>query len=125
MIDNGFERAIDDRVRIALRQQSYQRREMRNAIERMRVGQQSAGAQAQSFHHIMTEMLVQARPPYGGNRIARLQYWAHARARPAPYQSEMAAVLARHQFQDGVRFAMPPHAQHYAFVSPFHADVYS
>src|SRR6266508_1002649 len=32
----------------------------------------------------------------------------------------MTAMLARQQFDDGGSFAMPPHAQHDAFVGPFH-----
>ena len=33
---------------------------------------------------------------------------------------EMTAMRARQQYDDGAAFAMPPHAQHDAVVSPFH-----
>ena len=38
----------------------------------------------------------------------------------APNQAEVTSMAARQQFGDGAGFAMPPHAKHDAFVSPFH-----
>jgi hypothetical protein len=65
-------------------------------------------------------MLVEPRPPHRGDAVARLQQRPHPPARTAAHQPQMPAMPARQQFDDGGRFAMPPHAQHDAFVGPFH-----
>ena len=40
----------------------------------------------------------------------------------AAHKTEMPAVAARQQFDDGAGFAMPPHAEHNAFVGPLHDE---
>ena len=52
---------------------------------------------------------------------AGLQQRPHPRAGPAAHQAQMPAVRARQKLDDGGGFAMPAHAQHDAFVGPFHA----
>jgi uncharacterized membrane-anchored protein len=65
-------------------------------------------------------MLVEPRPPHRGDAVARLQQRPHPLARAAAHETQMTAMLARQQLDNGGRFAMPPHAQHDAFVGPFH-----
>src|SRR5262249_21299802 len=115
-----LERRMDARVRIALGQQPAERAEMGHAIDRVCGTEEGGGRQLEPFHRVAAEMLVKARPPGGSDPIAGLQDRTHARARPAPHQTEMAAVLARHQLEDGARLPVPPHAQHDAFITPLH-----
>src|SRR5690242_18853857 len=70
-------------------------------------------------------MLVEPRPPYRAHAVAGLQQRPHPRTGPAAHQAKMPAVLAGQQFGNGGGFAMPPHAQHDAFVGPFHGGNYS
>ena len=70
-------------------------------------------------------MLVEPRAPDDAHAVAGLQHRPQARARPAPHQAEMAAVRARHHLEDGARLAMAAHAEHDAFVGPFHGGVLS
>ena len=120
MIEDLGERVVHQLVRIALGQETAERREMRHAKRRVRRHHQVAGAQPHTLDHIVTEMLVEPRAPGDAHDIAGLQHRTHARARPSPHQPEMAAVRARHHFQDGVRLAMPARAENDAFVGPVH-----
>src|ERR1700689_5947870 len=65
-------------------------------------------------------MLVEPRPPHRADAVAGLQQRSHPLAGAAAHQPEMPAMAARQEFDDGGRFAMPPHPQHDAFVGPFH-----
>src|SRR5579863_6388908 len=65
-------------------------------------------------------MLVEPRPPYRRDAVARLQQGPHPFSRAAANQTEMPAMATRQEFDDGGRFAMPPHPQNDAFVGPFH-----
>ena len=89
----------------------------------MRRGKNAAGAQIRSFDRVVAEMLVEPRPPGGGDPSCPAA--ASARRREpaaAAHQAEMAAVLARHQFENGARLAVALDAEHDAFVGPFHRD---
>jgi hypothetical protein len=68
-------------------------------------------------------MLVQPRPPACAQRVAGLQDRLHARTETAAHQPEMAAMFARHQFDDGAGLAMVLDADHNAFIGPLHDAV--
>ena len=93
---------------------------MGHAIDRMRGRQQRCRAQPRAFDRVGAEMLVEPGSPNRSDAVAGLQQRPHPRGSAAAHQAEMPAMLARQQFDDGGRFAMPPHAQHNAFVGPFH-----
>ena len=116
------ERGMDVGMRIALRQQAAERAQQRDAIERMRQGQERRRRQIKPFHHEVAEMLVEPRAPGGAQAIAGLQDRTQPGARPAPHQTEMTPALARHQLENGARLPVPPHAQHDAFIGPLHSD---
>ncbi len=120
VVQRAVEHLEDVLVRIALRQQPHQRSQMGDAIGRVRRRQQGGRAQARALNGVISEMLVEPRPPHRGDAVARLQQRPHPLARTAAHQAEMTAMLARQQLDDGGGFAMPPHAQHDAFVGPFH-----
>src|SRR3954471_7031378 len=65
-------------------------------------------------------MLVEPRPPGRGDAIAGLQDRAQARAGAATDEAEMAAMLARHQFEDSTPLPVALDAKHDAFVGPLH-----
>ena len=111
---------MDLRVRVALGQQPAERGEMRHAVERVRDRQKRRRARIEAFDRVVTEMLVEPRPPSGADAIARLQHRAQPRARPSPHQAEMPAVRARHQLEDGVGLPVTLAAEHDAFVGPLH-----
>src|SRR5262249_38986274 len=58
--------------------------------------------------------------PHRAHAIAGLQQRPHPRTGPAADQAKVPAVLTRQKLGNGGGFAMPPHAQHDAFVGPFH-----
>ncbi len=120
MLEDLGERIVHQLVRIALGQETAERREMRHAKRRVRRHHQVAGAQPHTLDHIVTEMLVEPRAPGDAHDIAGLQHRTHAGARPSPHEPEMPAVRTRHHFQDGVRLAMPARAENDAFVGPVH-----
>src|SRR6266850_6954897 len=93
---------------------------MRHAIDRVRRGQHRGGAQPDALDRIIAEMLVEPRPPYRAHAIAGLQQGPHPRTGSAAHQTEVTAVAARQQFDNGAGFAVPPHPQYDAFVRPFH-----
>ena len=93
---------------------------MGHAEHGMGRSQQRRRAQPRAFELVIAEVLVEPRPPHRRDAVARLQQRAHALAGAAAHEAEMAAVLARKQFDDGGGFAMPPHAQDDAVVGPFH-----
>ena len=111
---------IKARMRIALGQQPHQRGQMGDAIDRVRRGEEIRRAQAHRLHRVIAEMLVEPRPPGRAHAIAGLQHRLHARAEAAAHQPEMAAMLARHQFEDAARLPVPLDAEHDAFIGPLH-----
>ena len=68
----------------------------------------------------MPKVFVEPRPPHCPDAIAGLQHRTQLRAHPATDQTEMAAMLARHDLDDGIRLPVAARAQHDAFVGPFH-----
>src|SRR5580658_8987028 len=93
---------------------------MGNAVHRMRRSEKSGGAQIGAFDRVITEMIVEPRPPGRAQRIARLQHAAQPRAGAAANEPKMAAALERHQFEYDARFAVAAHAQHNALIGPLH-----
>src|SRR5215469_17788548 len=88
----------------------------------MRSSQQSPGTQLQAFHRKMPQVFVEARPPRDRDRVAGLQYRPHPRGGPSPHQSEVPAMAARHQLEDGTGLAMAPSAEHDAIIGPFQLE---
>ena len=122
MLQHGGEMIVHLRVRIALRQQPAQRPQMGDAVNHMRRGQLRCAMQVQRLDRVMPKMLVEARPPDHAHGVAGLQQRAKPRAAAAANQAEMAAVIARHHFDDGAGLAVAPRSQHYAVIGPFHAS---
>ena len=120
MVENPSQRVMHQLVRIALGQETAERREMRHAKRRVRRHHQVSRAQPQTLDHIVTEMLVEPRPPGDPHDVPGLQHRSHAGARPSPHEPQMPPVRTRHHFQDGVRLAMPARAENDAFVGPIH-----
>jgi hypothetical protein len=120
IVKRMFQHFVDVFMRVALGQQAHQSGKVRHAIDGVRGGHQRAGAQLRALNGIGAEMLVEPRPPHRAHAVAGLQQRPHPRARTAAHEAQMPAVLARQQLGDGGGFAMPPHAQHDAFVGPFH-----
>src|ERR1700740_3456189 len=65
-------------------------------------------------------MLVEPRAPGGADRVSRLDDGIEPRAEGAAQHAEMAAVLARHQFEDATGLPEPLHPEHDAFLRPLH-----
>ena len=86
----------------------------------MRLRQQRRDPQIEPLYDKVSEMLVEARAPDRTDQIAGLQHRAHMPPGSAPHQPEMTAMLARHQFEDGVRLPMAPDPEHDAFIGPLH-----
>ena len=74
---------------------------------------------------IVSQMLGQARPPFGPDLVAGLQDAPHAPAHAAPHQAGMAAVPAGEQVHDGRRLAVLAGTEHNAVVSPIHLVLHS
>ena len=69
-------------MRIALRQQPAQRREMRHAVDHMRGRQQRRGMQLQRLDRVVAEVLVEPRAPDRAHHVAGLQHRPQPRAAP-------------------------------------------
>src|SRR5438045_3018276 len=78
--------------------------------------------QPQPFNRIVAEMFVEPRSPGGTHAVARLQNRLQPRAKPTTHKAEMAAMAARHQFEDSVRLPVTLDPEHYAFIGPLHAE---
>src|SRR5665647_594093 len=96
---------------------------MRNAVDGVRRREEIRRALAHRFDRVIAEVLVEPGPPAGADRIAGLQNRLHARAVAAAHQTEMAAMLARHQLDDGARLPVPLDADYDAFIGPLHQIV--
>src|SRR5271166_4614469 len=97
---------------------------MRNPVDRVRLREKVRRPFLQRLDGIITEMLVEAGAPGRADAIAGLQDRLHARAEASAHQSEVAAVLARHQLEDGARLPVPLDADHDAFIGPLHVASY-
>ena len=64
-------------MRIALRQQAQQRRQRREAVQRRALIEETRGARRQQLNSERAEMILNARPPRGENKIAGLQRGPH------------------------------------------------
>src|SRR5665647_1137506 len=93
---------------------------MRDAVDGVRRRKEIRRALAHRLDRVIAEMLVEPGPPAGADGIAGLQNRLHARAVAAAYQTEMAAMLARHQLEDGARLPVPLDADYDAFIGPLH-----
>ena len=120
MLQQGGQMIVHVGMRIALRQQPAERREVRDAVDHVRGSQLRRRVQVQHLDRVMAEVLVEPRPPDHAYGIARLQQRPQPRPASAPHQTEMAAVIARHDLEDGAAFAMPLGPQHDPVVGPFH-----
>src|ERR1051325_2641946 len=89
-------------------------------VHRMRCAEEACRFQLGTFDRVSAKVFVQPRAPGGTDAIARLQYGPQARSCPSPHHAEMTPVLLRHEFEDGVRLPVPPHAQHDAVIGPLH-----
>src|SRR5215510_6331559 len=67
-------------------------------------------------------MLIEPRPPGRSYAIAWLEDWPEAGTGSAAHKTEMTAMLARHQFKDGIALPVTLGSEHDAFVSPLHSD---
>ncbi len=116
-----IERIVQRSVRIALWQQSHQRSEMRDAIDGVRRREETCRAQGKAFNGVVTEMLVEPRPPCRAHGVARLQDRLEPRTEAAAHETEVAAMLARHQLEDAIRLPVTLDAQNDAVIGPLHA----
>ena len=87
---------------------------------RMRIGKETPGPQRQRLDRVSAEMLVEPRIPLRPHGVARLQDRPHPRAAATAHQAEMAAVTARHQFQNGIGLAVAANAKDESLVAPLH-----
>src|ERR1019366_4624777 len=97
--------------------------QMADAIDRVRRREEVRRAQARALYRIISEMLVEPRPPDRAHGIADLQHRLHARAETAAHQPEMAAMRARHQLEDAAGLPVALDAEHNAFIGPLHRIV--
>src|SRR5262245_66480698 len=67
-------------------------------------------------------MLIKPRAPDRSYAVARLKNRLESRTRPTAYKAEMTAMLARHQFKDGIALPVTLCSEYDAFVSPLHSD---
>src|SRR5262245_61645708 len=67
-------------------------------------------------------MFIEPCPPGCAYAIARLEQRLEARTESAAHKAEMTAMLARHQFKDGIALPVTLGSEHDAFVSPLHSD---
>src|SRR5579862_3004850 len=107
-------------MRLALGKEPAQRGKMCHAVHGMGRREKSGGARLGGFDSIKPEMLVEPRSPRRAQRIAGLQHAAQPGAGAAANEAKMPAALGRHQFENDARFAMPPDAEHDAFIGPLH-----
>jgi hypothetical protein len=107
-------------VRIALRQKPQGSGRDAEAVERQRRAEETGRTELARLHHIAAEMLIEPRPPLRLHAVAGLQDRLQAPRAPAMHEAEMAAVRARHQFEDDARFAVLPRPEDEALVRPLH-----
>src|SRR5262245_1251072 len=109
-------------MRVTLRQQAHQGCKVSDTVNRMRRRKETSRSQIQGLNCVIAKMLIEPRPPGRSYAIARLQDWLEARTGSTAYKAEMTAMLARHQFKDGIALPVTLGSEHDAFVSPLHAD---
>ena len=109
-----------DRARAA----AAQRGQVRDAVDRMGSAKKLAARRFDRLDGEIAEMLVEPRAPSGAHAYCPAAGSAAcASASAAAHQAEMAAVLARHHFEDDAGLAVALDAEHDAFVGPLHAVV--
>ncbi len=111
---------VESRMRIALGQVAQEMREGGEPVERQRRGDEFGGPQLQALDLIDSEMLVEPGAPGGLDEVAGLQHRLAGAGASAMDETEMAAVVARHQFEDDARFAVLANAEHDALIAPLH-----
>jgi hypothetical protein len=111
-----------DLVRIALGKESRQRGEMGHCEYGMGVGEQGARAQGDRFDREVAEMIVKARAPMRPHHIGGLQHRPHPASGPAAHQPEVTPVVPRHQFENGIRLAVPPDTEDESVIAPLHGE---
>ena len=121
-MERQLEQPVQLRVRIALWQQPHQRRHMAEREGGVRMVHQPVGAGARDLDDVGAEMFVEPRPPGRPHRIAGLQRRRMPARGAAAHQAEMPAMGSRQQLDDGVAFAMAPHAEDDAVVGPLHVQ---
>src|SRR5262245_15287923 len=109
-------------MRVTLRQQAHQGDEVADTVDRMRGRKETSCPEIQGFNCVIAKMLVEPRPPGRAYAIARLEDRLEPRTGSAAHKAEMTAMLARHQFKDGISLSVTLGSEHNAFVSPLHAD---
>src|SRR5215470_4519493 len=114
------ERRMDQRVRVAFRQQPAQCTEVGDAVDRVRDGEEGGRREFEPFDRIGAEMLIESGAPGSGHAIAGLQDRSQAPAGSAIDQAEMPSMLAGHQFENGIRLPMAAHPEHDPFIAPLH-----
>src|SRR4026208_598920 len=87
----------------------------------MRDRKETRRPQIESLNGVVAEMLIKSRPPGRADAIARLEQRLETRARSAPHKAKMAAMLTRHQLEDGIALPVTLDAKHDAFISPLPA----
>src|SRR5262245_16951061 len=95
---------------------------MINPIDGVRRRKEICRPQRKSFHRVIAKMLVEPCPPGGTQRIARLQHRFEPRSKTSAHEAKVAAVFARHQFEDRIRLAMALDAEHDPFIGPLHGS---
>src|SRR5215831_14854727 len=114
------ERRMDQRVRVAFRQQPAQCTEVGHPIGRMRNVEEGGRREFEPLDRIGAEMLIEPGAPSSGHAIAGLQDRAQAPACSAIDQAEMTSMLAGHQFENGIRLPMAARPEHDPFIAPLH-----
>src|SRR5215218_5876994 len=84
-------------------------------------GDEAGRPQVAALDRIGSEMLVEPRAPDRVDGVAGLKHGLEPPRAPAVDEAEMAAVFARHQFQDHPGLAVLAASQHDAVVGPLHA----
>src|SRR5262245_49061665 len=95
---------------------------MINPIDGVRRRKEICRPQRKSFHRVIPKMLVEPCPPGGTQRIAWLQHRFEPRSKTSAHEAKVAAVFARHQFEDRIRLAMALDAEHDPFIGPLHGS---
>src|SRR5262245_51685861 len=93
---------------------------MREAIDRVRGRKEIRSTQGQPFDSVVAEMLIEPRPPCGAHGVTGLQHRLEPRSKTATNKTEMAAMLARHQLENGIRLPVTLGAEHDPFIGPLH-----
>jgi hypothetical protein len=86
----------------------------------MRIGKQRTSTQRNRLDRETAEVIVEPCAPMRTYGISRLQYRPHPASGSAADQTEMTPVFARHQFENGIRLAVPPDPEDESVIAPLH-----